>query len=292
MFALEDIVYGLLGQGRGHSVNRMYRCEFHDDRTASLSVNLDSGLWQCFGCGRKGNIEGLAKALGETLDGDVRLRLAQRQAEATENYTPAPLFDDKASRAVRALDDDQWGLWVHWCISRGIDPRSASPYKIGWSAEKGAFTFPYMNTEGRCIGLKYRDLRGHKWSEPESRFEFFGPSIVGRGEVIVCEGESDTLRTYTEVRASGDNIGVVGTSGANLLDTHWQALALQLLFARRVWLLYDADDAGDKCAENGMRVLGDKATRIRPTRGKDITEHLMNGGTLDGIGLGTAALHV
>ena len=30
-------------------------CPFHDERTASLSINLEAGKFQCFGCGAKGN---------------------------------------------------------------------------------------------------------------------------------------------------------------------------------------------------------------------------------------------
>jgi DNA primase len=32
----------------------MVNCCFHDDRTPSLSINLDKGWFKCFGCGSKG----------------------------------------------------------------------------------------------------------------------------------------------------------------------------------------------------------------------------------------------
>ena len=31
-------------------------CPFHDERTASLSINLEAGKFQCFGCGAKGDL--------------------------------------------------------------------------------------------------------------------------------------------------------------------------------------------------------------------------------------------
>ena len=34
--------------------NQNIRCPFHDDRNASLSVDLDSDRWKCFGCGEGG----------------------------------------------------------------------------------------------------------------------------------------------------------------------------------------------------------------------------------------------
>jgi hypothetical protein len=32
-------------------------CPFHDDRNPSLSINLETGVWHCFGCKEKGSIE-------------------------------------------------------------------------------------------------------------------------------------------------------------------------------------------------------------------------------------------
>src|ERR1700691_3881166 len=38
--------------------NAAVRCLFHDDRTASLSVNADKGVWRCFaGCGEGGILD-------------------------------------------------------------------------------------------------------------------------------------------------------------------------------------------------------------------------------------------
>ena len=31
-------------------------CPFHEDKNPSLSVNPDSNLWQCFGCGASGDV--------------------------------------------------------------------------------------------------------------------------------------------------------------------------------------------------------------------------------------------
>jgi len=45
---------GRLKNGRGDQA--MARCPFHDDTTPSLSLNLQSGLWQCFGCQAGGDV--------------------------------------------------------------------------------------------------------------------------------------------------------------------------------------------------------------------------------------------
>jgi len=46
-------------------------CPFHDETRASFSINTDFGIWNCFGCGKKGNIKTLFEDLSE-LDGDAK----------------------------------------------------------------------------------------------------------------------------------------------------------------------------------------------------------------------------
>src|SRR5690348_15503524 len=39
------------------------RCPFHDDRKPSLSLNLETGLWNCHGCGKHGDLVGFEAAI-------------------------------------------------------------------------------------------------------------------------------------------------------------------------------------------------------------------------------------
>jgi len=41
------------------------RCRFHPDRTASLSVDLTKGVFNCFGCGEHGGLVRFAELVGE-----------------------------------------------------------------------------------------------------------------------------------------------------------------------------------------------------------------------------------
>jgi DNA primase len=68
--------YGLTIVGRGDQVK--VRCPFHDDTRASCSVNLESGLFHCFGggCEASGNVLEFVHRM-ETRDGaTVSLRQA------------------------------------------------------------------------------------------------------------------------------------------------------------------------------------------------------------------------
>lgn len=50
----------LRGRRRG-----VVRCRFHEDRTASLSIDLDRGIFHCFGCGVGGGMKRFAELVGE-----------------------------------------------------------------------------------------------------------------------------------------------------------------------------------------------------------------------------------
>jgi hypothetical protein len=43
----------------------LVHCCFHKDHTASLSVDLDRGLFNCFGCGAQGGVRKFAELVGE-----------------------------------------------------------------------------------------------------------------------------------------------------------------------------------------------------------------------------------
>src|SRR5262245_48100658 len=50
----------LRGRHRG-----LVRCPFHQDRTPSLSVDLEAGMFHCFGCGASGGIAKFRELVGE-----------------------------------------------------------------------------------------------------------------------------------------------------------------------------------------------------------------------------------
>ncbi len=103
--------------------------------------------------------------------------------------------------------------------------------------------------------------------------------------VIVCEGESDTLAVWsalTEGYVSDivDHVGVCGAAGVAANKTTWDIRALDFLWAKKVFVAFDADAAGDEGAFLPLAAVGDKGIRMRPTLGKDMTEHLVAGGFL------------
>lgn len=265
------------------NVNAMLHCPFHEDRTPSFGVHLDEGFWHCFSCQRHGGLSELYHLLGKEVDFNVRLNQAKHNAEAPEVWTTN--FSPLATGYVEALRQGQDGDFARaWAKSRGIRKRSINHFSVGYDPDRDALTFPYEDIDGRVIGIKYRYRTGFKASETGSKYDIFGlHNVTGKGGVIICEGESDTLRVHT---GYGDRYGVGGTSGASVSAAQWSRIGASLLFARRIYLLYDGDAAGDRCVSTALQVLGsDKCVHLRPPDGEDATDFLQHGGHLEELGL-------
>jgi DNA primase len=284
MYTLDSVIEELIGETpRGHTVNAMLLCPLHDEDTPSFSIHREEGLWQCFGCGQKGGIEKLARLVGEELGEHTRQDLLIRSLNMDEapvsrrNFAPLAnqyLAEGKGKRGQAAISA--------FLGKRGLPGSIASAYGVGFSESRGCIAFPYWD-DGLVSGIKYRAANGAKFAEDRSEFGLYGVEFArGREKVFIFEGESDTLQGYSRLVGEGEEPpGCCGTSGAVKSRPLWERWALDLIFAREVFIVYDADDAGDQAFEVAAKVLGSKAIRLRPTRGKDFTEYVLAGGTLD-----------
>ncbi|MYA73861.1 MAG: DNA primase [Acidimicrobiaceae bacterium] len=128
--------------------NWMARCPLHGERTPSLSVNAEKGVYYCFGCQRSGDaitfvqeiekldfvgaVESLASRYG------VQLRYTT-QGEGTTRARKRVLLDAVA-KAVdfyhqRLLDSPDAGAARGYLRSRGYDRSVVSKYKLGWAPD-------------------------------------------------------------------------------------------------------------------------------------------------------------
>lgn len=128
----------------------LVRCIFHEDRTASLSVDLDAGVFHCFGCNAEGGLRRFAGLVGEGPPAaphpgppaseleQARSRVMQeehgRQARMAEWW---PLFHamswlrrmERLIAAVRAIAPDTPAGWAALedaaVVERFVDARTA-----------------------------------------------------------------------------------------------------------------------------------------------------------------------
>lgn len=261
----------------------MVRCPLHPDGGApNLSIQLETGLWMCFKDGERGNIYTLASKMGEEIDQtDVILRTYQ---QALPEYIAPPDFTEKAEvMHERALVDRPIEM-VRYIVDRGLSMGIVRAFKLGWTGS--AMSQPYYDNE-RVVGIKYRGPDGFKWYETGSQRTLYNiDAIRGAATVVLAEGESDTHALWSKFdKSSGPwhNARVAGVPGVGTglpSRSTWELWALDLTWATKVYIAFDADEAGDAGSGVPMAILGDRSERLRPPVGKDWTDAFIGGGNL------------
>lgn len=294
-YAMTEEFERLLGQPiPERSVNAMVRCPFHQDGSPSMSIDLDRGLWVCFGCGERGSIFTLAHKLEQEIDETGLLLRAYEAASAAPYYVEPLDFRAQAEELHQRAWREQSPEVVRYLVHKGLSGRVFRHFKLGWDGK--AISMPYYDDD-KVVLIRYRSPNGFKWSETGGRRYLYNVNEVRATPVVVlCEGESDTHALWSQLDRSNplwQNVGVAGIPGVGKgqpSKATWELWCLELMWAKRVFIAFDADEAGDEGAAIPMSLLGAKAVRLRPTKGKDISDHLLRGGTLGDLGLDEEAL--
>ena len=143
----------------------MARCPLHGERTPSLSVSPDKGVYYCFGCQRSGDvitfvqeIEGLDFAGAvETLAAraGIQLRYTSRDESAARSRRKRLLEAVEKAKDFyhqRLLDGRDAGPARHYLRSRGYDGALVRRWKLGWAPDG-------WDLLARHLGLADDDLR-------------------------------------------------------------------------------------------------------------------------------------
>ena len=143
----------------------MARCPLHGERTPSLSVSPEKGVYYCFGCQRSGDAITFVQEM-ESLDFAGAVEMLAGRAGVTLHYTRA---DESSARkrsrqlveAVakardfyheRLLGSADAGPARHYLRSRGYDGDLVRRWKIGWAPDA-------WDTLARHVRLSDDDLR-------------------------------------------------------------------------------------------------------------------------------------
>ena len=143
----------------------MARCPLHGERTPSLSVAPEKGVYYCFGCQRSGDVITFVQEI-EGLDFAGAVEMLAARAGIQLRYTSA---DEGAARSrrnrlleavaaardfyhQRLLDGRDGGAARHYLRSRGYDGDLVRRWKLGWAPDD-------WDVLARRLGLSDEDLR-------------------------------------------------------------------------------------------------------------------------------------
>ena len=176
----------------------MARCPLHGERTPSLSVAPEKGVYYCFGCQRSGDVITFVQEI-EGLDFAGAVEMLASRAGIHLRYTSA---DESAARSRRSrlleavakardfyhqrlLDGRDAGPARNYLRSRGYDGDLVRRWKLGWAPDG-------WDRLARHLGLSDEDLRDSGLGLVNSRggqYDFFRsrvlfPIVDERGDVV------------------------------------------------------------------------------------------------------------
>jgi len=273
-------------------------CPFHPEKTASLSVNTKGQYFNYFGCGAGGDVFNFVM-----LDQKVEFSEAVKYLAQKKGITiPSTQIDFEAEKQIQdtfsvltaisrqyhqRLSTDV----LNYLKNRGIEGDTINRYGIGYcdgntqfTVEKekllkagliyesgkeyfnGFITFPHWH-HGRVVYVS-----GRGWPEKKHRklekdkvplVHLYNEEAVWEKEVIVCEGEIDTLTLLQ------NGFNACGVLGAGSFRDEW---AGKFKHCQTVYLSFDGDEAGTKANCKIAELLGPKARLISLPDGQDVND--------------------
>jgi DNA primase len=258
----------------------------------SFSANLARGIFQCFGCGGKGNALEFA-ALMEGIDPqdstafrDVALRLrdrfcpepgsAPKAGRQATDVQPAgePASPESPTLINAPLDFELKGLDPNppYLAGRGLTPETIARFGLGFCSRgllKGRIAIPLHDHKGRLIGYAGRVVDDKSISEDNPKYRF--PSKREREGKVFEFRKTRFLYNGFRITAPVDDLTVVegftsvwwldqngfsntvGTMGSDCSERQAELIVGLVKTAGRVWIIPDGDEAGERHAQS---VLG------------------------------------
>jgi DNA primase len=122
----------------------MAQCPFHDERTASLSINGEDGVWWCFGCQQGGDTIDFVQRIHH-LDFIEAVEWLAARSGITLSRQPGQPTTDTKTRLVaitneaatwyhrRLLDSDEARPALDYLTARGVTRALLEEFQVGWA---------------------------------------------------------------------------------------------------------------------------------------------------------------
>ena len=283
---------------RGRGRVRQGLCPFHEETEGSFTVYADTQRWYCFGCGRGGDVldfiqridgVGLPEAIRRLGASPERPATMAPPPPASSAPEPAPVRDTALLTAAMRCYARQLQLCEPaqaYLASRGISAETARRLGLGYSSGHGLHSWladagfdgrrvldSGLVSEGRerfrgmivvpeLIGRRVNWLAGraiHPQARPRFQALPGAKPVLGLSRlpaaspwIVVTEGLFDWLLL------AGWGLPAVAALGTQGMDR----LASSLQDQSRLFLAFDADEAGREAATDLAGLLGEHQTAL------------------------------
>jgi DNA primase len=235
------------------------------EKSPSFGINLFTGSWNCFSCGKKGLS---LKALGDRLG--VSVPLLFRTSEASASSEPNRNLIEEYDIDSISMNQDKAAKYLE---SRKINPKLASIYSMGFDGNYKRVFLPIRNREGKMQAWMERNLDKKATVKalikPDGVIKtklIFGLYENRKKDVILVESPFDTLKLNTFGFCS------IATLGASLSKLSGEEI---LDYYDRIIAIPQNDLPGEKWLESVSKYLATRAVVFRvdlPSEYKDVCE--------------------
>lgn len=257
-----------------HSEQVYALCPFHADRVPSFTINTSTHQWFCHGCGEGGGyVSFLQKFL--SIDKTTAMNIVNTWSDTNKFPFPNPQLVDEAHRCLMS------NPYAHQLInSWGINDKLLDKLKIGYSNAEKRYYFPVYTDTGFLYNIrKYKpaEMREEGKSSPKvigiagcNDARFWPAENLSKNTIFIVEGEKDALCAI----AQGLN-AVTGTGGSNI-----PAIDYSIFKNKKVYVMTDSDEAGDKTAQKYIDVISAQTNEIKRIKlpVKDFTDYYLKYG--------------
>ena len=280
--SIENIITKVFNEYGIHINNRIGNeiyvyCLFHENyHSPALSINVKTGLWQCFNpsCGKKGNLRQLYRHItGKSLSRQLTIDPKELQKEIDKGFIKDKEDFLEIDQIRIDYNSDQLNL-LNPLLERGFTKQTLIDFEVGFSKIKNRVVIPVRDVSynlvafiGRAIEQdqtpKYLYNKGFKRKEVLFNLQ----NAKSYDSVIVCEGSLDCMKTH---QAGFKN--TVATLGAKFSDEQTKLLRR---FFDTIVIFSDNDEAGRSMSDAIMGAcLGKEMYRMQ------IPEHLKDPGDM------------
>ena len=237
----------------------------HDEKWHFYSGTTAAGPWYCHKCNEKGNLWSLMKKMGN-------IQQSIRPAFRKPDYKrPAP---NKADTYYQALLKNPMAM--EYIFGRGINREFIDKFKLGFYQNNGKKWLTIPHYQGKnLVNIKFRSLppaeKTFKRIPDCKSILFNSDSLNGCKDAYLCEGELDTISLVQQ----GIENAIGATNGSGSFDPEWID---QLKTLDKIFIVYDADDAGQKGARSLAKRLGyNRCYNIELPAGQDVNDFFTSG---------------